>query len=190
MMFLPAIYNRTQTRIEQYYSFVRVTPIISTNKLTHFQHAIRHIAVLNGRNNRYEISPLIFSAQQSLVKYYAHLSSASFAYEVIVSNPPPAQNDYTPIAMVPDENYKMYPVNVEECMKEELAPYDLHAGVIFELYTLHNPKERQILNTNDTRSLAASNFNASRPTRFVVHGWNTNGGVTTAFQNGSYARGF
>lgn len=42
-------------------------------------------------------------------------------------------------------------------------------GVIFELYTLKNPREPQIL--TDYVSILNSNFNPLRPTRIFIHGW-------------------
>lgn len=110
--------------------------------------------------------------------------SAAFAIEVEVENPPPEQIDNPEWTMIPDESGQMHMVNTFSAMNAPIEPFNLHTGVIFELYTLRNPTEAQILHTGNLAELADSYFDPSRPTRFIVHGWNTNGGVTTSFQKG------
>lgn len=87
--------------------------------------------------------------------------------------------------MIPDENGNMHMVNTFSAMNEPVPFFNAHVGVIFELYTLRNPVEMQVLHTGNVAELANSYFNGSRPTRIVVHGWNSRGGVTTTFQKGT-----
>lgn len=48
--------------------------------------------------------------------------------------------------------------------------FDAERDTIFELYTLKNPTNFQVIKINDQASLAASNFNPNVPTRFLIHG--------------------
>lgn len=104
-------------------------------------------------------------------------------------NPPPEQLDDQEWSMIPDEDGNLYMVNTAEALSEPQQPFVAHTGVIFELYTLDNPTNAQILHTGNAQELAASNFNPARPTRFVVHGWNSRGGLTTIFQNAYFEQG-
>lgn len=102
-----------------------------------------------------------------------------------MENPPPEQIDDPEWTMIPDENGNMHMVNTFSAMNEPVPFFNAHVGVIFELYTLRNPVEMQVLHTGNVAELANSYFNGSRPTRIVVHGWNSRGGVTTTFQKGT-----
>ncbi|XP_067623817.1 phospholipase A1 2-like [Eurosta solidaginis] len=50
----------------------------------------------------------------------------------------------------------------------------------YDLFTRQNPHKRQVLLTDDSNRLLASNFNASWPVRLSIHGWN---GQTTTCSN-------
>ncbi|XP_055594606.1 phospholipase A1 member A-like [Uranotaenia lowii] len=47
--------------------------------------------------------------------------------------------------------------------------------VIFRLFTRSNPTEPQFLELGNSGSISGSNFNPANPTRFTIHGWNSNG---------------
>lgn len=49
--------------------------------------------------------------------------------------------------------------------------FNLRKGVLFYLYTRTNPKDPQQLFLNDTEGLMRSNFQGSKPTKFMTHGW-------------------
>ncbi|XP_046751142.1 pancreatic triacylglycerol lipase-like [Diprion similis] len=53
---------------------------------------------------------------------------------------------------------------------------ELTKAVKFELYTISNPKTPEKLYYLDQSALSKSHFNASKPTRFVIHGWQNSGG--------------
>lgn len=86
--------------------------------------------------------------------------------------------------MIPDDQGKLYLINVQSAMIEPQPFFNVQTGVLFELYTLQNPRNAQFLRINDVESLANSYFDASRPTRIVIHGFNSKGDLTTAFQTG------
>lgn len=56
-------------------------------------------------------------------------------------------------------------------VESDIVASELKANVIFNLYTVSNPETTQIIYLDDDETLTASNFDASKPTRFVVHGW-------------------
>lgn len=110
------------------------------------------------------------------------------ALELNIPNPPPEQveADWT---MVPDEDGHMHLVNVQSALNEPQPSFNVNIGVIFELYTLKNPNTPQLLRLNDVGSLANSNFDPNRPTRFVVHGWNSKGDLTISFSKAYFEDG-
>lgn len=105
------------------------------------------------------------------------------ALELTVPNPPPEQVD-AEWTLIPDEEGNLHLVNVQSALNEPQPFFNVQLGVIFELYTPQNPRDVEILRTNDVTSLANSYFDPSRPTRFVVHGWNSKGDLTRSFQRG------
>lgn len=103
---------------------------------------------------------------------------------MIVENPPPEQIDDPEWSWIPDEDGQLHKVNTLSANNEPVPFFNAEIGVIFELYTQRNPIEMQTIRTGDVESLAASYFDPSRPTRIVIHGWNSKGSVTQTFQRG------
>lgn len=60
--------------------------------------------------------------------------------------------------------------------------FDAERDTIFQLYTLKNPTNYQVIKINDQSSLAASNFNPNVPTRFLIHGSYEDGVVSRTTQ--------
>ena len=61
-------------------------------------------------------------------------------------------------------------------MADQLEPepkFNAAQDMIFYLYTKSNPIEPQIVTLDNVATLMNSNFNASNPTRFTIHGWNS-----------------
>lgn len=106
------------------------------------------------------------------------------AIEVNVENPPPEEIDDPEWTLIPDENYQMHLVNTISAKNEPVPFFNAELGTIFELYTPQNPVEMQIIQSGNVLSLASSYFDPSRPTRVVIHGWNSRGSVTHTFQEG------
>lgn len=65
-------------------------------------------------------------------------------------------------------------------------PFSPETDVQFELYTQRNTNEAQIISPLNLTSIEASNFNASNPTRYFIHGWRSSGKWTKRFVNGKY----
>lgn len=73
------------------------------------------------------------------------------------------------IVEVPDEFGNIKTVNIDE---EIVSPtFDPSADVRFYVFTPANPLDEQLVRYDDRASVAASNFDPNRPTKFVVHGW-------------------
>lgn len=107
----------------------------------------------------------------------------ALAFNISVQYPPAddIEGEYT---LIPDENDRPYRVKVEDAMKQEIPFFNVDNGVVFELYTLSNPNEPQIITLNDVHSLEQSNFNPNVPTRIIIHGWNSQGTMTPVFTDG------
>lgn len=60
---------------------------------------------------------------------------------------------------------------IDEPNQDRFIP---ETGVRFELFTLNNPVVPQTITPLNPETIAASNFNASNPTRFYIHGWRAN----------------
>jgi hypothetical protein len=59
----------------------------------------------------------------------------------------------------------------------ELEPepfYDPMNDIVYRLFTRDNPETPQLI-THDLETVRSSNWNANRPARFVIHGWNGGG---------------
>jgi len=59
----------------------------------------------------------------------------------------------------------------EEEEKLDETKKDIANRVFFFLYTKKNPVEPRQLYLNDDAALSNSDFDPSKPTRFVTHGW-------------------
>lgn len=56
---------------------------------------------------------------------------------------------------------------------EEIAPnFNAVADTRFLVFTRFNPTIGQVINFRDMGTVAATNFQSSRPTRILIHGWN------------------
>ncbi|KFB37748.1 hypothetical protein ZHAS_00005062 [Anopheles sinensis] len=79
--------------------------------------------------------------------------------------------------LVPDESGRLHLVNGNPYdlpeNENEIEPlFNAETDVIFRLFTRRNPAHGQILEWNNPASVQNSNFIASHPTRFTIHGWN------------------
>lgn len=110
------------------------------------------------------------------------------ALQIEIPNPPPEQIDAEWV-LIPDEDDNLHLVNVESALNEPQPRFNPRIGVYFELYTKDNPHNAHILRPGDVASLASSNFNPDRPTRFVSHGWNSKGDLTVSFSRAYFHDG-
>lgn len=72
--------------------------------------------------------------------------------------------------MVPDSDGKMHLVDIHSVDMEAEPAFNAPTDVIFRLWTRQNTGAGTIVRLNNVADLNASNFVASRPTRFHVHG--------------------
>ncbi|KAJ6636328.1 Lipase member I [Pseudolycoriella hygida] len=82
--------------------------------------------------------------------------------------------------LVPDSEGHMHLVDINNVDMEAEPAFNPDTDVIFRLWTRQNPTAGQIVTLGNNAQLAASNFVASRQTRFHAHGWNGGGPNTGA----------
>lgn len=89
------------------------------------------------------------------------------------------ERDHPRYALVPDTDGHMYLADLDA---EDIAPlFNANTDTFFVLFTRRNPLAGQIISF-DAAGVRNSNFDPSRPTRFIVHGWNNNGGSDVNIQ--------
>lgn len=116
---------------------------------------------------------------------FAFLFVTAFADQLIeIENPPSGEENEGELCLIPDINGNLYVVNTSEALSEPIPHFSPRFAVHFDLFTLDNKQEGQPLNALDENLLHNSNFNSSRPTRFVTHGWNSRGFLTNLFREG------
>ncbi|XP_011186592.2 phospholipase A1 VesT1.02 [Zeugodacus cucurbitae] len=73
---------------------------------------------------------------------------------------------------VPQSDGSFEWMTTEQAEEMRSAPSGRAAAVVyFHLYTNENPKTPDTIVAGDAASLAASHFNRANPTKFVIHGW-------------------
>jgi pimeloyl-ACP methyl ester carboxylesterase len=96
-------------------------------------------------------------------------------------------------SLVPDGDGHFHYIDAKSHENEQLVEpfFNAAADVIFRLFTRRNPTAPQVITFNNAASLSNSQFNAAHPTRFIIHGWNNNGGseVNTAIRTAYINRG-
>lgn len=75
------------------------------------------------------------------------------------------------MAYVYDDNENLVRMTFEKNDDEDITKKDLENRVLFFLYTKKNPAKPKSLYINDNDALKNSDFDFSKPTRFVTHGW-------------------
>lgn len=94
----------------------------------------------------------------------------TFGFLVLLSVCPAAASQFE---LVPDVNGVWKNVDVSSFMNGLDPEFNAKRDVFFLLYTRRNPKVGQPFSSNST-VINESNFNATLPTRFIVHGWRNN----------------
>ncbi|XP_062555872.1 phospholipase A1 member A-like [Armigeres subalbatus] len=105
--------------------------------------------------------------------------------------------DHANWQLVPNANGHLHLVNTNPYNLAEVDPtepevhFNPETDIIFTLFTRSNPTQGQVLQINNAGSITGSNFNPAHPTRFSIHGWNSNGNhfKNTGIRNELLARG-
>lgn len=84
----------------------------------------------------------------------------------------PIEHHQPRFAMVPDTDGRMFLADLNTEVVEPL--FNANNDVFFLLFTRSNPTSGQRIGL-DAGGISASHFASSRPTRFIVHGWNNQG---------------
>lgn len=106
----------------------------------------------------------------------------------MVKNPPPELVE-SEFVLVPDFDGSVYSVNVDAALEEPFPYFPINTAVRFELFTVSNPTEPQLITHRDEATLSNSNFDPNRPTRIFIHGWNSQGLLTPRFAEAYFQKG-
>lgn len=106
--------------------------------------------------------------------------------EIVFENPPTEAENEGEWCLVPDSDGELQLVNTLVALSQPVPHFSPRFGVRFELFTLRNIDQPQLLNALDLDALHSSDFNPNRPTRFVTHGWRAGGWLTEMFVKGMY----
>lgn len=88
---------------------------------------------------------------------------------------------------VPTRSGIPMPLKVATALSQPQLLFNVEDDVTFELYTLKNKEQPQILVPGDVLSVTSSNFNRSLPTRIYIHGWQEYAGnMKSYFNDGEY----
>jgi len=87
---------------------------------------------------------------------------------------------------VPTRSGIPMPVKVASAFSGPQLLFNVESDVVFELYTLKNKKQPQILKPGNVSSVTSSNFNQSLPTRIYIHGWQEWAGNMKNYFNDAY----
>lgn len=81
--------------------------------------------------------------------------------------------------LVPDGDYKLHLVNVNDVDHEVEPAFVGFTDIVFRLFTRSNPTVPQVIQILNDAQLTNSFFNFAHQTRIHIHGW-TQGGPNTA----------
>lgn len=84
---------------------------------------------------------------------------------------------------------RLYLVSYDEDFVEPMKRFEPEKDIQFDLFTMDNPKNSQIIAFENSTSLAQSNFNKNNPTRIFIHGWLPSGCFTTELPDGYFGKG-
>ncbi|XP_058839276.1 pancreatic triacylglycerol lipase-like [Topomyia yanbarensis] len=81
-----------------------------------------------------------------------------------------------PWALIPDGAGRFHMINIDPANvphgEDEFEPlFNPEQDVVFRLFTRRNPVHAHVLDWSNPASISNSNFAASNPTRFLIHGW-------------------
>jgi hypothetical protein len=103
-----------------------------------------------------------------------YFDCAGFSVEEAIKNKIFTIEDYAilknTVAYVYDDNKNLVRITFEKD-DENIIKRNLGNYVFFFLYTKKNPIEPKPLYVNDDNALTNSDFDFSKPTRFITHGW-------------------
>ncbi|CAD7079314.1 unnamed protein product [Hermetia illucens] len=103
----------------------------------------------------------------------------------------PSKYDEKEWAMIPDGSGRLHLTNIKQLEHEASLMPRVETVARFLLYTRKNPTNAQELYQADSDGLKKSNFDASRPTRFIIHGFINDGDseVNVVVRDAYLARG-
>lgn len=111
-----------------------------------------------------------------------------WAFDLPVLNPPPMHDETnsTKLAEILGFNPE---TDIDSLENAPLPFFSVDEDVRFELYTMKNPKEAQVLELNNYTTVKKSHFNWLRPTRIIVHGWMSDETFVSDFADAFFDKG-
>lgn len=106
-----------------------------------------------------------------------------------MSDPPISTDDDVNFTWIRNEFGQIDRVPLDQAPKEPALFFTVEKDVRFELFTHKNPIKPSLLVLDDYQSVKNSNFNPEYPTRFLVHGWNSEGLLTPRFADAYLVKG-
>lgn len=88
-----------------------------------------------------------------------------------IDDPPPASDDNDEFTYIKDASGNINKVAVDLAPNDPVPYFAAKTDTRFELFTLKNPTEPQLLFLDNSTTIDRSNFNSAYPTRMFVHGW-------------------
>lgn len=85
--------------------------------------------------------------------------------------------------MVPTRSGIPIPASIASAFSQPQLYFKVENDVVFELYTLKNKQEPQILSPKNISTITSSNFNKTLPTRIYIHGWQEYAGIMKSYFN-------
>lgn len=92
-----------------------------------------------------------------------------------VADPPsvadPSVADDEQFTYITDLSGNIVRMAIDEAPNDSVPFFEANKDTDFELFTLKNPAEPQILLLDNPNTIEKSNFNSANPTRIFIHGW-------------------
>lgn len=125
-----------------------------------------------------------------IIQFLFYNSAAIHAFNLSVLFPPSVTKiDKANVTLIQDELGYFHEVDIEKVINEPTPDFIPHKDVHFELFTPKNPKEAQIIQSQNASELKSTNFNKNLPTRLMIHGWYSQGVLTSQFADAYFEKG-
>lgn len=104
------------------------------------------------------------------IKIFTNLTLYYSALNAVTTNAIPlnVKDGWT---LVPTRSGFPIPVKLANALSQPELYFNVENDVLFELYTLKNKQEPQILSPQNISTITSSHFNKTLPTRIYIHGW-------------------
>lgn len=88
-----------------------------------------------------------------------------------VNDSPPATEDNFEFTYIKDASGNIIRVTIDQAPNDAVPFFAANKDTRFQLFTLKNPTEPQLLLLDNSTTIEESNFNHNLDTRIFIHGW-------------------